>query len=290
MSGQTYTDEIPSGDMQPENIEARSIPSGIISGENSTKTVPNPVMASDIKDGIKDVLPILIAIVPFAAVFGAVAIESGLSFGETMVTSLSIYAAASQYVMIDLMGQSVPVWSIVLAVFAVNFRHVLYSASIGRTMGTFSFWQKALAFFLLVDPQFASSEARASKSGLRPAYYFSYALMIYGTWMAANAIGALFGSLISSPATYGLDFILPLYFTGLVAGFHKRPNFVLILITSAGVSLAAYLTIGSPWHITLGGIAGLIIAAALSKPQDTSPQDMNKHKAVSTPKESTANV
>ncbi len=223
-------------------------------------------MASDIKDGVKDVSPILFAIVPFAAVFGAVAIESGLSFGETMLTSLSIYAAASQYVMIDLMGQNVPVWSIVLAVFAVNFRHVLYSASIGRTMGAFSTLQKALAFFLLVDPQFASSESRAAKSGLRPAYYFAYAAMIYSTWIAANCVGALFGSLIDSPATYGLDFILPLYFTGLVAGFHKRPNFAPVLAISASVSLLAWFTIGSPWHITFGGIAGLITAAALSKP------------------------
>ncbi|WP_204248130.1 AzlC family ABC transporter permease [Kiloniella spongiae] len=260
MSDKTYASEVmvPPDETQETNPEKKP--------EKKSETHLEISMASDIKDGIKDVSPILFAIVPFAAVFGAVAIESGLSFGETMLTSLSIYAAASQYVMIDLMGQNVPVWSIVLAVFAVNFRHVLYSASIGRTMGAFSTLQKALAFFLLVDPQFASSESRAAKSGLRPAYYFAYAAMIYSTWIAANCVGALFGSLIDSPATYGLDFILPLYFTGLVAGFHKRPNFVPVLAISASVSLLAWFTIGSPWHITLGGIAGLITAAALSKP------------------------
>jgi predicted branched-subunit amino acid permease len=256
MSDKTYASEV----MVPPDETQETNP------EKKPETHLEISMASDIKDGIKDVSPILFAIVPFAAVFGAVAIESGLSFGETMLTSLSIYAAASQYVMIDLMGQNVPVWSIVLAVFAVNFRHVLYSASIGRTMGAFSTLQKALAFFLLVDPQFASSESRAAKSGLRPAYYFAYAAMIYSTWIAANCVGALFGSLIDSPATYGLDFILPLYFTGLVAGFHKRPSFAPVLAISASVSLLAWFTIGSPWHITLGGIAGLITAAALSKP------------------------
>ncbi|WP_419901785.1 AzlC family ABC transporter permease [Kiloniella sp.] len=179
---------------------------------------------------------------------------------------MSIYAVASQYVMIDLMGQGVPAWSIVLAVFAINFRHVLYSASIGREMKIFSSFQKAIAFFFLVDPQYAASESRALRTGLQPAYYFSYAAIVYTTWIVSNCVGGLFGSLIVEPEKYGIDFILPLYFTGLVMGFHKRPNFAPVLVMSGGVSLLAYFTIGSPWHITLGGIAGLVVAAVLSRP------------------------
>ncbi|MEP1931215.1 MAG: AzlC family ABC transporter permease [Roseibium sp.] len=230
-------------------------------------------MRTDILDGTRDVVPILIAVVPFSAVFGAVAIESGLSFAELLLTSMSIYAVASQYVMLDLLGQGVPAWSIILAVFAVNFRHVLYSASIGRHMQAFSGLQKAAAFFLLVDPQFAASERRAASPGLRPAYYFSYAACIYITWIASNCVGAAFGSLIEDPSAYGIDFILPLYFTGLIAGFHRRPGFVAVLIVSAFASLLAYFTVGSPWHITLGGLAGLATAAALSRPQEALTHD-----------------
>lgn len=223
------------------------------------------VYLNEIQDGMKDALPILIAVVPFSAVFGAVAIESGLSFGEMLLTSLSIYAVASQYVMVDLMGQGVPAWSIILAVFAINFRHVLYSASIGREMKAFSRFQKMIAFFFLVDPQYAASETRASRADLIPAYYFSYAAVVYTTWIVSNCAGALFGSLIEEPTKYGIDFILPLYFTGLVVGFHKRPNFIPVLLVSASVSLLTYFAIGSPWHITLGGLAGLTVAAILSR-------------------------
>ncbi|MEP3049636.1 MAG: AzlC family ABC transporter permease [Roseibium sp.] len=230
-------------------------------------------MRADILDGTKDALPILIAVVPFSAVFGAVAIESGLSFPELLLTSMSIYAVASQYVMLDLLGQGVPAWSIILAVFAINFRHVLYSASIGRHMQAFSGVQKSAAFFLLIDPQFAASERRAANPGLRPAYYFSYAACIYTTWIVANCIGAAFGSLIEDPAAFGIDFILPLYFTGLIAGFHKRPGFVAVLFVSALASLLAFFTVGSPWHITLGGIAGLATAAALSRPQEVTDHE-----------------
>lgn len=222
---------------------------------------------SNVWDGLKDSVPILFALVPFSAVFGAVALENGLSFPQLLLASLSIYAVASQYVMVDLLAQSVPAWSIVLTVFAINFRHVLYSAAVGRHMTEFSAVQKAAAFFLLVDPQYAAAERRAGREGLRPAYYFSFALAVYVTWIASNCLGAAFGSLISNPEMFGLDFILPLYFAGLVAGFHKRPGFPRILLTSAAVSVAAFYTIGSPWHITLGGLSGLAIAAATSRPQ-----------------------
>lgn len=223
---------------------------------------------TDIIDGIKDALPILVAVAPFSAVFGAVAISEGLSFGELLFASASIYAVASQYVMVDLISQQVPAWSVILSVLAINFRHVLYSASIGRHMQAFSFSQKVLAFFLLVDPQYAACEARSNRTTLRPAYYFAYAATVYTTWMTANALGATFGTLIEHPENFGIDFLLPLYFTGLVAGFHKRPQFFLVLAISCAVSWLSYFTLGSPWHITLGGLAGLCVAAlTATKPE-----------------------
>lgn len=236
-------------------------------------------MPTDIRAGLRDVMPVLGAVFPFAAVFGTVAVESGLSAAEVMIASASIYAAASQYVMVDLMGQSVPIWSIVLAVFALNFRHVLYSASLGRHMGAFSVWQKVLAFFLLVDPQFAASEARASTRGLSPAYYFAYAIAIYAVWIVSNLIGVLFGALIEDPAVFGLDFLLPLYFMGMVMGFHTRTHFSAILTVSAAASILVHQTLGSPWHITLGGGIGMLVAAALSKPkaEETPPEQAKPH-------------
>lgn len=225
-----------------------------------------PNFKQDVTDGLSDAGPVLIAVLPFSAVYGAVAIDHGLSLFQVLLSSLTIYAVASQYVMVDLLGQETPAWAVILSVFAVNFRHVLYSASIGQHLHRFSKAQKALAFFTLVDPQYAASEARASDSELHPAYYFSYAAAVYTTWIAANLIGALFGKQIATIEHYGLDFILPLYFTALVFGFNKRRRFYPVLLISASTSILVYNSLGSPWHITLGGLAGLVFAAATSQP------------------------
>lgn len=217
-------------------------------------------------EGMRDSLPILPAVIPFAALYGAVAVEAGFSTSDTLLASATIYAGASQYVMLDLLGQQVPAWSIVFAVFAVNFRHVLYSASIGRHLTRFSAIQKLLAFALLIDPQFAAAEQRArTPGGIRPSYYFGYALCIYVVWIVCNAIGVVFGQMITDPAMFGLDFILPLYFLALVLGFRGTHRFVPIALVSAIVSIVSVQVVGSPWNITLGGLSGLVVAAILSQ-------------------------
>ena len=237
-----------------------------MSGDKSISPTSEYSLSAEISAGVKESLPVLAAVIPFGALFGALAVESGLTLTTTMMASATIFAGASQYAMIDLMGQGISPWSIVLAVFAINFRHVLYSASLGRYLSRFSRLQRFGAFFFLMDPLFAAASARKQRVELRPAFYFSYGGFVYLTWLSSNLIGALFGGLLDHPERFGIDFILPLYFTGLVAGFRGRPNFWPVLTSSVVVSLGAYFTVGSPWHITLGGLAGLVVAAILSQP------------------------
>lgn len=222
---------------------------------------------SDIKDALRDVMPVASAIAPYSAVFGALALDEGMSLTELLVTSGSIYAVASQYVMLDGMLQGVPLWSVLLAVLAVNFRHVLYSAASVRWLGGFTPLQRALAFFFLVDPQYATCEARHVTKPITPTYYFTYALFMYSVWMLANLLGALFGKLLGDVSRFGLDLILPMFFAVMVMGFRHKPRFALVLSVSVSVSVLAFFTIGSPWHITLGGVAGILTAAGMSKPQ-----------------------
>ena len=222
--------------------------------------------SQEVRAALKDLLPVAIAVAPFGAVFAALATERGLSFWEVMFASATIFAGASQYAMLDLMGQQVAPWAIIVAIFAINFRHVLYSASVGRHMGLFSPFRKYFGFFFLMDPLFAASEARARSRQLTPTYFFTYGLTLYANWLIVNALGAQFGKLIEDPAAFGLDVILPVYFTGLVMAFWKSENFSIVLFASVSVSLVTWWWLGTPWNITLGGFAGLIAAAALSKP------------------------
>ncbi len=233
--------------------------------------VHDPNKRAEFLQGVRDGMTIVGAAAPFGMLFGAIAIDAGMSPFEVMLASALMFAGASQFVMIEVYGLGVPAWSVILAVLAVNFRHLLYSASLGRKMTAFSPLQKGVAFIFLTDPQWGASEMRAERVGLRPSYYFGYASLLYTMWLVATAIGIAFGALIDDLGALGLDFLLPIYFMTLVMGFRSRANWLMVVLVSGTVSLGVYLTIGAPWHISVGGLAGIVAAAVFgAKPDETS--------------------
>jgi hypothetical protein len=70
-------------------------------------------------------------------------------------------------------------------------------------------------------------------------------------------VGAAFGRLVPNPQALGLDFLLPIYFLGMVMGFRKRPLWLPIVLASGVASILAYKFVGSPWHVSLGAVAGI---------------------------------
>lgn len=215
---------------------------------------------SEARAALRQILPILVVTMPFGAVYGTVAAGQGLSLAEALGLSATIFAGASQMAAIQMIGLGSPIWVVVVSVFALNFRHVLYSASIGRHLQRFSPLQKAAAFFLLTDPSFGSAEARAAEVPLTKTFYFVYNVILYVTWCVSSAIGVIFGGLIEDPYAFGLDFVLPINFLSLLMAFRTRTNFLPVVLASGVSSAAIYVTLGSPWHITLGACGGILYA------------------------------
>ena len=179
--------------------------------------------------------------------------------------SAAVFGGASQMVGIELFGQTVAPWMIVLSVFAVNFRMVLYSAAIGRLVAHWTPLQRAFGFFFITDPQYAESERKGASTGrVNFAWYMGIALLFYVCWVAGSIVGAVFGNLIPDPHVLGLDFLLPIYFLGLVLDFRKRPLWFPVVGISAAASIAAFHLIGSPWHVSIGAIAGVALAVLLA--------------------------
>lgn len=221
-------------------------------------------MNSDYTEGLRGSVPILVSTIPFAALFGAIAVSNGQTVAEATLMSAIVFAGASQLVGIELFGHSVPVWVIVLSIFAVNFRHILYSAAITPFITHFSPAQKAVSFFLLTDPQFAQTLTRGETGrSVSFAWYMGFATTIYVGWVGISAIGAGFGKLVGDPRALGFDVLLPIYFMGLVLSFRKRANFLGVVFVSAVVSILAQKLVGSPWHVSIGALAGVLLAALL---------------------------
>ncbi|MDO1584475.1 AzlC family ABC transporter permease [Rhizobium oryzicola] len=225
---------------------------------------------TDIWQGARTGAVVAFSTLPFGLLFGAVAVDGGVTPLEATIMSATIFGGASQLVGVQLFGHHVPAWLVVLSVFAVNFRHILYSAAMAPHVQDYTLGQRLLAFFFLTDPQFAESVKRSEETGrVSPIWYLSMAFVIYVVWVAGSALGAVFGKLITDPKAIAMDVLLPVYFLGLVLGFRRRANFLPVVAVSAAASILAMHTVGSPWHVSIGAIAGIIVAALLPEPKGT---------------------
>jgi predicted branched-subunit amino acid permease len=220
--------------------------------------------AAEFRSGLRAGFPVTVASAPFAVLFGALAVENGFTVAEATLMSAAVYGGASQMVGIELFGQSIAPWLVVLSIFAVNFRHVLYSAALGRRIDHWPILQQAVGFFVLTDPQYAEAE-RKGEAGetVSFAWYMGMGTIIYVPWVIESGLGAFFGNLIPDPHAIGMDFLLPIYFIGLVMGFSKRANWLPVVAISAAVSIVAFNVVGSPWHVSIGAVAGILFAAAM---------------------------
>ncbi len=219
---------------------------------------------SEFNQGLRGGLVIALSSAPFAVLFGAVASDNGLTVMEAGLMSATVYAGASQLVGIELFGHHVAPWLIVLSVFAVNFRHILYSAALTRFIVHFSPVQKFFAFFVLTDPQFAEAVKHGESGGrISFPWYIGFGAAVYFPWLFFSVVGAFFGRMMGDPRTLAIDVLLPVYFLGLVIGFRRKPGFYPVVAASALGSVLGYHFVGSPWHVSIGAALGVIVAALL---------------------------
>ena len=224
----------------------------------------------EIKRGFADGLPVIIAVVAFGGLFGAVAAERGLSLWESVFLSASVFAGASQFTALQFWEHPLPYATILMVVVAVNFRHILYGAALGKKLDGFSPKARFFSFFFLSDPTFALAEKRFEQGakdpndvGLTAYYYLGASLGIYPIWVGATALGHVFGGLIENPERYGIDFILPIYFLVLLIGFRARANWFWVVVSSGTAAYFTLISLGSPWHISIGALVGIAVGALL---------------------------
>lgn len=219
--------------------------------------------------GLKNGIVVSLSSAPFAILFGAVAVDNGLSVPEAALMSATIFAGASQLVGIELFGHHVAAWLIVLSVFAVNFRHILYSAALARFVAHYSPVQKFFTFFLLTDPQFAESVKRGeSGRGVSFTWYIGFGVAMYFPWLFFSVVGAFFGKMMGDPRVIAIDVLLPIYFLGLVTGFRRKPGFYPVVAASTLGSVLGFHLVGSPWHVSIGAASGVLVAALLPPPKE----------------------
>ncbi len=217
----------------------------------------------DLRQGVFDVVPVLVAATPIGLLWGTLAAGKGLSPFESWLMSATVFAGAAQFVAIEVWRNPVPWVLLTVTALIVNIRHVLMGASLSRHMGGIDRRWHRVMMFLMADENWAFSERRALKVPLSLGYYFGLALPMWITWTSSSIVGAIVGRSFGDPAAYGFDFAFSAMFIGILAGFWKGPRTGAVLGASAIAAALAKLYVPGAWYIVIGGIVGMAVAALL---------------------------
>jgi len=221
---------------------------------------------SDFMLGLWHIAPLMVGLVPFGLLMGALAAQKGFGAVEMMLMSGLVFAGASQFVALELWRDPLPMLAIVAATAMINLRHVMMGAAMQPAMGRFNRLQAPASLFLMADEIWAMAMRRAGQGRLTPAYYFGLATFFYLSWVFWTGLGTVVGSVIQNPARYGFDYAFTAVFLILIVGLWRGRRSIAPLAASAVVALAAHAWLPGVWYIVLGGAAG-VLAAALSTPE-----------------------
>lgn len=205
--------------------------------------------------GLRDGLPFVFIVVPFAVLFGVVAIDAGLTLAQTLGFTVLVIAGAAQFAAVQLMLDNAAIGFVLLAALAVNLRMAMYSAALVPYLGAAPMWKRALISYLNFDQSYImaigkyETEPEMSVAD-RASYFLGVATAIAPLWCLATLFGALVGAAI--PDALALDFILPIAFLSMVAPMLRTIAHLAAAFTSVVVSMAL---------IGLPSGSGLLIAA-----------------------------
>lgn len=213
-----------------------------------------------LRQGAVAAIPIMIGYFPIAIAFGLLAKNSLISFRDTSFLSIFVYAGASQFMALDLLGTGAASASIILATFLLNLRHMIMSASLAVDLGDLSGRLLALIGFGITDETFSVISFNREK--ISPAYLLTINFMSYGSWVTGTMVGFFFGEALPASLQASLGIGLYAMFAGLLTPeIGKSKKILHLSIISALVYMLLFYSniFAAGWDI----IIGIIISSGL---------------------------
>ena len=215
--------------------------------------------------GVIDILPLMIPVVPFGIIFGAIGIELGFGPYLTYATSIIIFSGASQIVILQLISAGASSLITVTSSSVVSARHLLYGAVLNQHLNHLSISWKIGLSYLLTDQAFAVSNDYFKKNfdnNFKHYHLVGSGLTLWFIWQFSTIIGIVLGSIV--PDELGLTFTIPLTFLALLVNFLRNLDHIIVIILS-GISSILFFDVPFKAYIILSSMIGLFGASLLLK-------------------------
>ncbi len=224
-----------------------------------------PDLATARRQLLLDTLGIAVSVAGFGFVFGLAARNAGYSPIEASAMSVFAFAGAAQFAAVGYVAAGLPWIPIVILTFALNARHLLYSASLAPRLRELPFARRAAMAHVLTDEAFALAAAHFHRLGRVDVtgYWIGAIVGVFIPWNLATLAGVLLGGVLPDPTAFGLDVVFPAAMAGLAAGLVTGRRELVAAGSGAAIGVACTLAVGPSIGIVAGGLIGPLVGMAI---------------------------
>jgi 4-azaleucine resistance transporter AzlC len=201
--------------------------------------------ARSYRDGARAVAPLGVAVLGFGISFGLLARSAGMGWLAPIVMSATTFAGSAQFAAVSILGTGGTVAAAVAAAVLLNLRYGPIGVSVAPWLGG-PVWWRFLRAQLVVDESWAV--AAEGEGRFDPRILVGAGLLLYVSWVAGTAIGALGGQALGDPKTLGLDAAFPALFLALLLPQlrNRRTNLAAVLGGAIALALIPVAPAGVP--------------------------------------------
>lgn len=204
------------------------------------------------RDAIKDGFPIVIGFLPIAMAFGILSKSAALTIWQSLGFSMIVFAGASQFIAVQLLVAGAGIGELILTTFLVNFRHVLFSASLSPKVT--ETMRPAIPFFAfgLTDEIFSVASLKGKE--LSKEYLLLLESLAYSAFAIGTAAGYLLGGVLPELVQVSMGIALYALFVAILAPeLKKSRKTVFLIVLAGGINTAAnvWLHIPQGWSIII---------------------------------------
>lgn len=197
-------------------------------------------MAARFTPAVRIGLSIALATGLYGVSFGALAVASGFSVGQTVALSLLMFTGGSQFAFIGVVGAGGTGAAAFGAATLLGIRNAVYGAQINRMLRPRG-WLRLLSAQVTIDESVATAAGQNEPVEQRRGFWVA-GIGVYLLWNLFTLLGALLGDALGDPRRWGLDGAAVAAFLGLLWPRLRSREPVAIAVACALVTMLAL-----PW-------------------------------------------
>lgn len=218
---------------------------------------------------IRQALGVGLATGAYGVSLGALGVAAGLTVWQTQVTSLLLFSGGSQFALVAIVAAGGSGTSAVATSTLLGVRNALYGLQVSGLLGVRG-WRRLAAAHLTIDESTAVGLAQPERAGVRLGFWVT-GLAVFVLWNLSTLAGALLGSAIGDPRTYGLDAAAAAAFVGLLWPRLRGRDPLACAAVAAVVTVftVPVAPIGVP--VLLAALAALLVGLVSRRPPPGAP-------------------